>query len=263
MLTYSDMAHAHRPYLNKEGYISYQNQHNIIKERLYGDGIFFKDPSVFQLRNEHGAVLARSPVDEHTAVFCPSLELCYIFPYHSLNLFTDGWKLDKDAVIKKLNQSNAYQFQDSKEETSFKEYINNEDVTSARSVAFGYPEMGDQKSIAFTRIPLWLTILISPLFIVLNSGTLLTGLLLLTFLIFPIYWLIFEWKNPSTAASKAFIFLIGMGILFSYISFYVFYIFVAVFTFSLTKPYALITIITGVILGQKFLLKRETIKNKK
>ena len=43
-------AHAHRPYLIKQGTITGPDGRKIIKEIRYGDGIFVTDPGTFQLR---------------------------------------------------------------------------------------------------------------------------------------------------------------------------------------------------------------------
>ena len=86
-------AHAHPPYLLKQGVITDPDGNQVIKEKLYGDGVIVPDPGTFQLRNRHGALLANSPIEDHVASFCPSLNFCWVFPYHVLSLFAVGWSL--------------------------------------------------------------------------------------------------------------------------------------------------------------------------
>ena len=74
-------AYAHPPYLAKQGIITDPDGNKVIKEKLYGDGVFTNDPVTFRLRNRHGALLANSPINTHVFSFCPSIDFCWVFPF--------------------------------------------------------------------------------------------------------------------------------------------------------------------------------------
>ena len=83
-------AYAHPPYLIKQGLITDPDGNKVIKEKLYGDGLFTSDPATFQLRNRHGALLANSPINDHAFSFCPSIDFCWVFAYSFISLFLFG-----------------------------------------------------------------------------------------------------------------------------------------------------------------------------
>lgn len=116
-------AHAHPPYLLKQGVITDPDGNQVIKEKLYGDGVLFPDPGTFQLRNRHGALLANSPIEDHVASFCPSLNFCWVFPCHVLSLFAVGWSLDTEALVFDKPAPN-YEFKNAAKAEAFKSYLN-------------------------------------------------------------------------------------------------------------------------------------------
>lgn len=259
MITYVSTAYAHRPYLKKDGYITY-NSHSIIRERLYGDGIIAADPFVFQLRNKHGAVLARSPVTDRAATFCPSLELCYVFPYFTLSVFSYGWKLDTKTALQSLDKPNSYKFDRAEEQESFNSYMNNHDVKDARSYMFGYPEIRHSEPLAFE--PILLTMFFSPLLILIDTGILLLLIVILTFFVFIFYWLIFRWKKPTSPIGKVTAGVLGTVILLGYLFGYVVILFLGILSLSLPVPYMLLAMYIGGLLGIRHLNRRNISKIK-
>ena len=138
-------AQAHPPYLLKQGVITDPDGNQVIKEKLYGDGVLFVDPRTFQLRNRHGALLANSPIEDHVASFCPSINFCWVFPYHALSLFAIGWSLDTEAVIFDKPAPN-YEFKNAAKSEAFKSYLNDKNVKRFSAYALGYPEFNRSHS---------------------------------------------------------------------------------------------------------------------
>ncbi len=144
IVAFSDLAYAHRPYLIKQGTISDPDGNKVIKEKLYGDGIFSADPVTFQLRHKDGAVLANSPVGDHVATFCPAIKFCWAFPYGILLPLATGWVLDFSQI--NFNQpAKDYNLKGEEAET-FKKYLLEDEVTRTAAHAFGYPEFSKSYS---------------------------------------------------------------------------------------------------------------------
>lgn len=158
----SSSAFAHRPYIVKQGGIKDPNGNILIKEKLYGDGIFTSDPQSFQIRNLKGSVLAATSVATHVAVFCPNVDFCWVFPYGQFSLFSYGFKLDAASI--NWDSTNALpNFQkenDEDEEKAFSHYLNNADQKHFHSYNLGYPELRDEAMSGF--LPVTWSIIVSP-----------------------------------------------------------------------------------------------------
>ena len=176
-------AHAHPPYLLKQGVITDPDGNQVIKEKLYGDGVLFVDPRTFQLRNRHGALLANSPIEDHVASFCPSLNFCWVFPYHVLSLFAVGWSLDTEAVVFDKPAPN-YEFKDAAKAEAFKSYLHDKNVKRFSAYALGYPEFNRSHS-GFK--PSGISALFSPFIIMADQFIQLLVFLLSTLVLFIIF----------------------------------------------------------------------------
>ena len=155
-------AHAHPPYLLKQGVITDPDGNRVIKEKLYGDGVLTTDPVTFQLRNRHGAVLANSPIEDHIASFCPSINFCWVFSYHVLSLFAVGWSLDTEALEFDKPAPN-YEFKNAAKAEAFKSYLNDPNVKRFSAYALGYPEFNRSRHSGFK--PSRISALFSPFII--------------------------------------------------------------------------------------------------
>lgn len=126
-LSITSPAFAHDPYLIKEGYLKDPQGRSLIKERLYGDGIFSDDPERFQIRSSTGALLAYTEADTHVAYFCPHVKFCLAVPYSQLP--SKGFRLDYnsidwDAAPQKLDLPEH-------EIEEYKQYLASPDITLA------------------------------------------------------------------------------------------------------------------------------------
>lgn len=90
---YAAPSEAHSPYAIKIQDLKDPQGNLLILEKLYGDGILSEDPAKLQVRNKNGVVLARSITGTHLAVFCPSIQFCWAFPYNG-GLFIEPMVLD-------------------------------------------------------------------------------------------------------------------------------------------------------------------------
>ena len=244
-------AYAHPPYLLKQGAITDPDGNQVIKEKLYGDGIFRADPATFQLRNRHGALLANSPIDDHVAWFCPSIHFCWAFPYDTASLFSVGWSLNTEAVEFDKSAPN-YAFKNKAEEEEFKSYLNDQNVKRFSAYVLGYPEFNRSHS-GFKQS--WISLLFSPFVIIADQFVTLLVLLLLTLVPFILFWLFFEWKKVERKTVKYLVYIIGVLLIIMYLGSYALAIFVVGFSLSTPWFYMLAFIVAGGVSGILFLEK--------
>jgi hypothetical protein len=133
MLLVSTPAEAHRPYAAKIKMLEGPSGEPLILERLFGDGIFFADPVSLQVRNKKGAVIAWTPTAGRVAVFCPSIQFCWTFPYGILSPLAQPFKLAHE----KLDYSKEGDVEEYKELSS---YLTDDEVKRVGSYRFPYPE---------------------------------------------------------------------------------------------------------------------------
>lgn len=177
------LAHAHPPYLVKEGVVTTSTGETIIKELLYGDGLIAQDPSSFQLRHSNGAVIANAPTGDYVESFCPSLTFCWVFSYNNPFGLTVGWRLDHDKL--NLNpEPPQYDFTRSEDAKEFEEYLNSSENRHASSYPFGYPELSDDFK-GFNKS--YISTLISPIIILLNRPITFFTFFALTIFVIRVY----------------------------------------------------------------------------
>ena len=252
-------AYAHPPYLMKEGAITDPDGNRVIKEKFYGDGIFWPDPETFQLRNRHGALLANSPIDSHVVSLCPSIRFCWAFPYNAASIFPIGWSLNIEAVEFDKPAPN-YEFKNEAEEEKFKSYLNDQNVKRFSSYYLGYPEYNKPHS-GFK--PSGISVLFSPFIILVDRFIPLSALLLLTLVPFVIFWLFFKWKKIERKTVKYPVYIIGALLIAMYLGAYAFAIFIMSFTLFTPLLYMLAFVVAGAISGAIFLERNNISKDKK
>ena len=251
-------AHAHPPYLLKQGAITDPDGNQVIKEKLYGDGVLFTDPATFQLRNRHGTLLANSPIEDHVASFCPSINFCWVFPYHALSLFAVGWSLDTEAMEFDKPAPN-YEFKDAAEAEEFKSYLNDPNVKRFSAYTLGYPEFNRSHS-GFK--PSGISALFSPFIIMADQFIQLLVFLLSTLVLFIIFRPFSRWKKIKRKTVKYLFYIIHTLFIVLYIGFYVLKIFIVTFTLQTPWVYMLAFILAGVSVVL-FLKRNKISKDKK
>lgn len=236
-------AHAHRPYLLKQGVITDPDGKQVIKEKLYGDGVLFIDPRTFQLRNRHGALLANSPIEDHVASFCPSINFCWVFPYHALSLFAVGWSLDMEAMEFDKSAPN-YEFKDAAEAEAFKSYLNDPNVKRFSAYALGYPEFNRSHHSGFK--PSGISALFSP-FIIMADQFIQLLVFLLSTLVLLIIFRSFSWGKKIKRKKIKYLFYIIYALFVAvYVGFYMLEIFIVAFTLQTPWIYMLLFILAGI-----------------
>lgn len=247
---------AHPPYLMKQGLITDPNGNQVIKEKLYGDGVFITDPVTFQLRNRHGALLANSPINDHVASFCPSIDLCWAFPYSFISPFSFGWSLNAEAVEFDKPAPN-YAFK-GEEEEDFKSYLNDQSFKRVSAYFLGYPEF-DKSHSGFKRS--WISVLLSPFIIIADQFIPLLVLFLLALVPLIISRLSSRWKKVERKTVKYLFHTISALLTFVYAVFCILATFIIGFTFSTPVIYMLASVAAVLFLESHFFKK--TSKDKK
>ena len=251
-------AYADPPYLLKQGAITDPDGNQVIKEKLHGDGMIGVGPTTFQLRNRHGALLANSPIDNHVASFCPSINFCWVFPYSGMSLFSVGWSLSIEAVEFDKPALN-YEFKRKAEEEKFKSYLNDQNVKRFSAYVLGdsdfnRPHSGFKQS--------WISVLFSPFIILADQFTRLLVLLLLTLVLFILFELFFKWKKIERKTVKYSVYTIGALLIVVYLAFYA----VAMFMIILSDPTLWTCIMAFIIAGivsERLFPKRNNISKDK
>ena len=252
-------AYAHPPYLKKQGFIIDPDGNKVIKEKLYGDGVFVSDPVTFQLRNRHGALLANSPINDHVASFCPSIDFCWAFPYSFISLFSFGWSLTAEAVEFDKPAPN-YEFK-GEEEEDFKSYLNDQSSKRFSAYFLGYPEFNKSHS-GFKRS--WVSVLLSPFIIIADKFIPLFILFLLTLVESILFRLTSRWKKVESKIAKYFFYVIRallIAVYTVYLGFFILVFFIIGFTFTTPLIYMVFSVVAASFLESYFLEK--TSKDKK
>ncbi len=250
VLLFSAEGHAHSPYAVKEGTLIVPSGEIVVKEKLYGDGIFSADPVTFQLRNRNGVVLANTPVAEHVAVFCPSVNFCWAFPYGFLSPFAMGYKLDVKKIEWNDDLLNVYLKNKGLE--SFHRYFDAKEEKVFRGPGQDYPEF-TKKNSGFVEFPL--AVFISPIAIALDRIFVLLCLLVFTTIPSVLYWLFFKRKWTQNKIFKYAIFIFGGVVIVGYSGFYFLSLLAMGFTLATPVFYMLATMVSGVVMGRLFLKK--------
>lgn len=250
-------AYAHPPYLIKQGLIADSDGNKVIKEKLYGDGVFVSDPVTFQLRNRHGALLANSPINDHVFSFCPSIDFCWVFTYSFISLFSFGWSLNAETVEFDKPAPN-YEFKGDEEE-DFKSYLNDQNSKQFSAYFLGYPEFNRSHS-GFKRS--WISALLSPFIIIADQFIQLLVIFLLTFVRLILFRLPLRWKKYKIKIVKYLLYTISALLIVVYLAFYAVVTLIIGVTFTTPVIYMLASIISGEFLAELF-LKRKTSKDKK
>lgn len=236
-------AHAHPPYLLKQGVITDPDGNQVIKEKLYGDGVITTDPVTFQLRNRHGGLLANSPIEDHVASFCPSINFCWVFPYHALSLFAVGWSLDTEALVFDKPAPN-YEFKDAAKAEAFKSYLNDKNVKRFSAYALGYPEFNRSHHSGFK--PSGISALFSPFIIMADQFIQLLVFLLSTLVLLIIFRPFSRGKKIKRKKFKYLFYIIYALFVAVYVGFYVLEIFIVAFTLQTPLIYMLLFILAGI-----------------
>lgn len=250
-------AYAHPPYLIKQGIITDPDGNKVIKEKLYGDGVFASDPATFQLRNRHGALLANSPVNDHVFSFCPSIDFCWVFPYSFISLFSFGWSLNAEAVEFDKPAPN-YEFKGDEEE-DFKSYLNDQSFKRFSAYSLGYPEFNRSHS-RFKRS--WISVLLSPFIIIADQFVQLLVIFLLTLVLLILFRLPLMWEKYKIKIVKYLLYTISALLIVVYLFYYTLATFIIGVTFTTPVIYMLASIISSEFLAQ-ILLKRKISKDEK
>ena len=235
-------AQAHPPYLLKQGVITDPDGKQVIKEKLYGDGVLFIDPRTFQLRNRHGALLANSPIEDHVASFCPSINFCWVFPYHALSLFAVGWSLDMEAMEFDKSAPN-YEFKDAAEAEAFKSYLDDKNVKRFSAYALGYPEFNRSHS-GFK--PSRISALFSPFIIMADQFIQLLVFLLSALVLCIIFRPFSRGKKIKRKKIKYLFYIIYALFVIVYVGFYMLETFIMAFTQQTPWIYMLAFILAGI-----------------
>lgn len=251
-------AYAHPPYLIKQGLIADPGGNKVIKEKLYGDGVFVSDPVTFQLRNRHGVLLANSPINDHVFSFCPSIDFCWVFPYSFISLFSFGWSLTAETVEFDEPAPN-YEFADEEEEEDFKLYLNDQSFKRFSAYSLGYPEFNRSHS-GFKRS--WISALLSPFIIIADQFIQLLVIFLLTFVRLILFRLPLRWKKYKIKIVKYLLYTISALLIVVYLAFYAVVTLIIGVTFTTPVIYMIASIISAEFLAELF-LKRKNIKRQK
>ena len=246
VLMFSAAAHAHRPYLVKEGTLADPSGQIVLKGKLYGDGIFSTDPVTFELRNRYGAVLANTPVADHVAVFCPHASFCWAFPYGPTNPFVSGYKLDSENIDWEAGS------QHDNERESLRRYLNDSNEKILHDYDLNYPEFTKDHS-GFIEVKK--ALVISPILILFDKFFVLLFLFVLTIVPFFLYWLFFRKKWTSNGHLKRMILVFGGMVMLGYSFCYCIVLVIIGFTFSTPVLCVLVAVICALTLGSGFLNK--------
>lgn len=250
-------AYAHPPYLIKQGIIADPDGNKVIKEKLYGDGVFVSDPVTFQLRNRHGALLANSPINDHVFSFCPSIDFCWVLPYSFISLFSFGWSLTAETVEFDKSAPN-YEFKGDEEE-DFKSYLNDQSFKRFSAYSLGYPEFNRSHS-GFKRS--WISALLSPFIIIADQFIQLLVIFLLTLVLLIFLRLPLRWKKYKIKTVKYLLYTISALLIVVYLAFYALATLIIGFTLTTPVIYMLASMVAGASLEPLF-LKRKNIKRQK
>ena len=249
VLFLSSVAQAHPPYLIKQGLTQDPNGNVIIKEKRYGDGIIAPDPFTFQLRNKNGAVIADSSVSFYLPVLCPSLDLCWVFPYRSFSLWASAVTLDKSAID---FDKPAPEYDFDGQEESFREYLTDADKKQISGYYLKYPEY-EESLLAFK--PSMLATIVSPIIIIADNIIVILIVLIATVFVFILYGALFANKHTDSkfkvGKSYVFGFLFMGGYLFTYSILILLIGYLAMPFF-----YLLLTIFLGSYLGKRLLRRK-------
>jgi len=243
-------AQAHSPYAIRQNIISGPDQNPLIVEKLFGDGVIVSsDPVSFQIRNKNGAVIAHTQTSLHLSVFCPTIQLCWAFPYDN-SAIVEPMHLDYKAL--------DYAAQDPKiHPEEMADYFSGKNDT-LRDTGLREPFYSD-KPYHFYKGPEWLKWL-SPLIIISSnffSFLILASVYFLPFLIAPGYLAFaLNKENPAkllflilgTLVSLVYIFFVVMGTIFIYF-----------FAYSLPPLYCLgiaaVSIFSGIYASKNLRIK--------
>ena len=250
-------AYAHPPYLIKQGLITDPDGNKVIKEKLYGDGVFVSDPVTFQLRNRHGAVLTNSPINDHVFSFCPSIDFCWVFPYSFISLFSFGWSLTAETVEFDEPAPN-YEFADEEEE-DFKSYLNDQSFKRFSAYSLGYPEFNKSHS-GFKRS--WISALLSAFIIIADRFIQLLVIFLSTLVLLILFLLPLKWRKYKIKIVKYLLYTINALLIVVYLFYYALATFIIGVTFTTPVIYMLASIISAGFLAQLF-LERKISKDEK
>ena len=251
-------AYAHPPYLKKQGLITDPDGNKVIKEKLYGDGIFISDPVTFQLRNRHGALLANSPINDHVASFCPSIDFCWAFPYSVISPFSFGWSLNAEAVeFDKPTPNYEFKYE---EEEDFKSYLNDQDFKRFSAYVLGYPELNKSHS-GFKRS--WISALLSPFIIIADQFIQLSVIFLSTLVLIILFQLHLRWKKYKMKFVKYILCTISALLIVVYIFYYALVTFIIGFTFTTPLIYMLASVIAAGVFLESIFLKIKISKDEK
>lgn len=231
---------AHAPYFIKQRILTTDEGQKFIVEKACGDGIFFADPMRLQVRAMNGAVVARSPVYEHAAVLCFSLQQCWVFPYGSFNLFASGWKLDPSQM--KLNMPPPEYVLNGEAARDFADYLSNADTRRVAGFGFGYPEhMPDERAFSVYTA----TLLLSPIFILANIWL---AFLTVALSVFGLGFLYRACLTPPSGGMHIFVIVLntigGLGAVCLSLVF-IGYVFLLCFTYSFPIFYMLLAMMGG------------------
>lgn len=236
LLSYN-IAFAHQPYLEKQGYI---HDYTLIKETLSGDGIFAKNPMRFQIRNLDGEVLAYSRTASHITSFCFSTQFCWVFSYDFINPFIAGYYLDYKNL--KPQETKI------KEEdlVSFDQYLKNKNIKRFTSYSLGYPEHTNDLPAGFRSYPL--TKFLSPVVIIIDQYIPVLFFAFSTFLLHYFGYILFS-KHKPNHHKKHIIFLKYFSrIALILVSLGIYGVIAFILTFTFSTP--LICMVLAVFLGE-------------
>lgn len=251
-------AYAHPPYLMKQGIITDPDGNKLIKEKLYGDGVFVSDPVTFQLRNRHGALLANSPINDHVFSFCPSIDFCWVFPYSFISLFSFGWSLNAETLEFDKPAPN-YEFKGDEEE-DFKSYLNDQNFKRFSAYFLGYPEFNRSHS-GFKRS--WISALLSPFIIIADQFIQRLVIFLLTIVLRILLRLPLRWKKYKIKFVKYLLYTISALLIVVYLFYYALVIFIIGFTFTTPLIYMLASAVAAEVFLESLFLKRKVSKDEK
>lgn len=244
VVLFSSPVFAHRPYAVKQGIIEGPGGNAIIKEHVYGDGIFVADPGAFQLRSRNGMVLASSPVGQHVGTFCPSVSFCWAFPYGQVMPFSSGWKLDPESI--KIGQSPPRHEFSTGEEKEFRAYLEVLSVSRVHGNFLGDPRFRTSHS-GFVRVP-WSAAL-SPFVIIADNFWKLVSAFVSTAFLFILYRLSFMWAQARVKALRPVAYLLGSFVFLGCVLVYSVGLFFAAFTASTPYLYLLLAVGGGARVG--------------
>lgn len=177
ILTYAYPAFAHSPYLIKHATVQDQEGNTYIIETRNGDGIFFVDPYVMQVRDRHGRVVAFHKAAS-LPVYCTSIDYCWALGGYPK-------KFDFVEIIKKskeLEQKNE-PVEDMKLE-KFQKYLSDQENKRFSGGSIIYPEYEkNTENFGIKQENLLLAIFLKPLAVI--ASVLLVPRLYIPSILFP------------------------------------------------------------------------------